>query len=202
MKLLIKTLVLFLISPTLMFPFAALFSYYEEHPPIVRQVVSTEIVESMGLAGSPLYTDRMDTCDAAWRDFKSYMNYEKITSTGSQQYKFISEFMITDSEDGLLRLEMDEKFIGVALGSYFGEIGSKFKFTLQGGKEIYAVKVEEKADEHTLEQNCVQKYDSSIIEFVVNDNFKSYYPDAYAAGNLAVLPQFEGMIIKIEIIKG
>jgi hypothetical protein len=199
MKLLIKVMILIITSPYLMFPYTAVACWYNEHPLIVSQVTRVELFQQDVLLGKPLYANRLDLCTEAWRDFKSYMNYEKITSTSSQQYKFISEFMDTTYEDGLLRLKSDTQFIGVALGSYFGKIGSKFKFTLEGGVVFYAVKVEEKSDSHTI-NGCVQKWDSSIIEFVVNKNFKNFHKDAANAGNLAVLPQYRGMIEIIEII--
>lgn len=202
MKLFIKILILMLVSPYLMFPFAYAGSWYEVHPPIIRQVVETITVTQNPILGKPLRTDRLELCEGAWRDFKSYMDWSAITDHSSQQYKFITTYMDTKSKDGLLHLKVDTKFIGVALGSYFGGIGSKFKFTLAGGEVIYAVKVEEKADIHTMANNCVHAGDSSIIEFVVNGNFKSYYPEAYEAGNLAVLPQFKGEIIQIDIIEG
>lgn len=201
MKLFVKMLILIVISPYLMLPYTLLASWYDAHPPIVSQVVVVRIIDSPQIAGKPLYSNTLELCDDAWRDFKSYMNYNRITDKSSQQYKFISEYMLIHEADGLLRLNSDTRFIGVALGSYFGEIGSKFKFTLDSGQVIYAVKVEEKADKHSID-GCVQKWDSSIIEFVVNNNFYSYYPEAYKAGNLAVLPQFKGMIIQIEIIEG
>lgn len=216
MKLFVKILILIVVSPYLMLPYALLTNGHEAHPPIVSQVaqvrtttdlpvlsltINLETTARRPVVEIPLYSDQLELCGSAWRDFKSYMNYKKITSKSSQQYKFISGFMLVDEADGFLRLESDTRFIGVALGSYFGGIGSKFKFTLESGVEFYAVKVEEKADKHIID-GCVHKSDSSIIEFVVNDNFKSYYPEASRAGNLAVLPQFEGMIIQIDIIEG
>lgn len=199
MKLLVKLLLLIIISPYLMLPYTIVASWYEAHPPIVSQVVSMQRLSTPQLAGRP--PEILPLCEDAWRDFKSYMDYRKITSISSQQYKFISAYMLVNEPDGLLRLKSDTRFIGVALGSYFGEIGSKFKFTLDSGQSFYAIKVEEKADEHTID-GCVHKCDSSIIEFVVSSKFYSYYPEAYKAGNLAVLPQFKGMIIEIEKIEG
>lgn len=201
MKLLIKVILLIITSPYLMFPYTALACWYDEHPPIVSQVVQVTTAERTGLIGQPLYANRLDLCTGAWRDFKSYMSFTSITNKSSKQYKFISENMLIFESDGFLRLKSDTRFIGVALGSYFGEIGSKFKFTLEGGAVVYAVKVEEKSDAHTI-NGCVQKWDSSILEFVVNKNFEKIHPEIAAGGNLAVLPQFNGLIEIIEIIEG
>lgn len=199
MKLLTKFLLVIVTSPYFMW--LNVLTVHATMPPIVSQEIFVRTVERKPIVGQPAKSNLLELCNGTWRDFKSYMNYEKITSKSSQQYKFISEFMFVGSKDGLLYLETDTRFIGVALGSYFGEIGSKFKFTFDSGEMMYAVKIEEKADVHTID-GCVHSKDSSIIEFVVNSNFKEYYPEAYNAGNVAVLSQFKGYIKEIEIIEG
>lgn len=196
MKWLAKVLILCLLFPYLVVSSYAFTRWYET-PPIVSQENLVRVLSREPILGKPNNTNLVQLCEGAWRDFKSYMNYTSISAKSSQQYKFISEFMLVDEKDGLLRLKTDTQFIGVALGSYFGEIGSKFKFTLDSGNIIYAVKVEEKADKHVYD-GCVHKNDSSIIEFVVNDYFKYYYKDAADAGSLHVIPEFSGMIQEIE----
>lgn len=196
MKWLAKVLILCLLFPYLVVSSYA-FTVWYETPPIVSQEIQVRVVNREPILGEPNNTNLVQLCDGAWRDFKSYMNWEAITDHSSQQYKFISEFMFVDGEDGLLRLKTDTRFIGVALGSYFGEIGSKFKFTLEGGNILYAVKVEAKADKHVY-NGCVHKGDSSIIEFVINEHFKDYYKVAADAGSLHVIPEFSGAIQEIE----
>jgi hypothetical protein len=210
MKLVIRViLILFLTSPYLITPAAMLVG---EYPPVVSQdfiveavrpeiigipIIEEEVIAKPPVVVQPEVTNVLPMCNGAWRDFKSYMGYKAITAHNSQQYKFISAYMDVNSEDGLLRLKSDTRFIGVALGSYFGKIGSKLKFTLKDGVVFYAVKVEEKSDAHTI-NGCVTRADSSIIEFVVGRNFYQHYPHAASAGSLHVLPQFKGMVIKIE----
>lgn len=217
MKLLSRGLLLIITSPYLI-SFLLLWQSIIGYSPVVSQDFIVGPIEPLNLIGFPLrveaktpeepveepiveqptVTNSLQICSGAWRDFKSYMNWTAL-SHSSQQYKFISRYMDTESRDGLLHLKSDTRFIGVALGSYFGKIGSKLKFTLDSGAIFYAVKVEEKSDAHTV-GGCVTKHDSSIIEFVVNKHFYNYYPGAATRGSLHVIPAFRGMVVDIEII--
>lgn len=95
---------------------------------------------------------------------KTYMSYKAITNKTSKQYHYIKDHMKVD-ERGFLR-DKDGN-IGIALGSYFGEIGNKFQITLETGEILNVVKVEAKADEHT-NNGCEQRWDKSVIEFVID----------------------------------
>lgn len=130
---------------------------------------------------------------------KSYMDYRKITSRSSAQWKLINQSgLIHVGEDGLLY--SDDGFIGVALGSYYGKVGDKFKFVLSNGQELNVIKVEEKADKDTI-NGCAHSSDSSVIEFVV-DREKAFatfggkngHP---ANGNFNNIPQFKGNIVSV-----
>ena len=132
-------------------------------------------------------------------DTKTYMDLRMITDTTSRQYQFIhySDVVHVD-EKGYLR--DDEGFYGVALGSYFGEIGSRYIFTLDTGKELKVVKVESKADEHTT--NGFIAHDGSIIEFVIDTQTQymrdHVYPNGYIfSGNFNNNKKFRGKITKI-----
>lgn len=128
---------------------------------------------------------------------KSYMDYRAITSTSSKQWQYIHKSGNIEIKNGYL---MENEYVGVALGSYFGEIGSKYIFTLDTGKQIKVVKVEEKADKHT-NNGCEQKWDKSVIEFVVDSkNLQEYKAsNGYIyQGNFNNAEQFNGKIVKIE----
>ena len=136
---------------------------------------------------------------------KTYMDWKKITNTQSAQYQFIREHMTVD-EDGFLR-DQDGN-IGVSLGSYFGDIGSVYEFVLDTGKTLKVVKIEAKADEHTV-NGYYHKIDKSIIEFVVEpeaENLKQQIAsNGYIwQGNFNNCPDFAGNIVsiyKVESIK-
>lgn len=128
---------------------------------------------------------------------KTYMDYKKITNKSSKQWQFIHNSGQINIVNGYL---MSGEYIGVALGSYFGEIGSKFIFTLEDGKEIKVIKVEEKADAHTI-NGCQQRWDNSVIEFVIDSDYFPKAKNGYVySGNFNNLEQFKGKIIKIEKI--
>lgn len=135
-------------------------------------------------------------------DTKTYMDYRKITNTNSKQYQYIhNSGEIYVSEDGFLRTTDGLDYIGVALGSYFGDIGDRFIFTLDTGIELRVVKVEAKADIHTDENNYQHAIDGSIIEFVVDPDKMDYaiHQNGYIySGNFNNNEWLKGNIIKIE----
>ena len=131
---------------------------------------------------------------------KTYMEYKMITSKSSDQYIYIQEHMKVN-EKGLLVDK--EGYIGIALGSYFGDIGTKYLITLSNGQTIKAVKIEAKADEHT-NNGCEQRWDKSVIEFVIDtDIAKGYYgveTNGYIAhGNFNNIEEFKGNIQRMEV---
>ena len=95
---------------------------------------------------------------------KTYMDYKAITMVGSKQYQYIQNNMTISN--GLL---YDGDYIGVALGSWWGDIGSKWTIELDTGIILKVVKVDEKADAHTY-NGCQHRNDTSVIEFVIDSN--------------------------------
>lgn len=125
---------------------------------------------------------------------KTYMDYTK-TSPTSRQGKFMAENMTI--KDGLLYDK--DGYIGVALGSYFGDIGSRYIFVLDTGIELKLIKVEQKSDRHTI-NGCEHYKDGSVIEFVIDmvtENFPRFSNSHPSNGNFNNLPQFKGSIVKI-----
>lgn len=115
---------------------------------------------------STLETNEIEPCSTS--SAKSYMDYRMITSKTSNQYRYIQEHMTV--RDGYL---VDEDgYIGVALGSWFGDIGTRWVFELSSGEFIYAVKIENKDDAHTI-NGCEHSIDGSVIEFVIDT---TYFP--------------------------
>lgn len=106
---------------------------------------------------------------------KSYMDYKAITSRSSKQYKYIQNNM---TAHGGLLYDRDGS-IGVALGSWWGDIGSKWTVELTNGQVLDIVKIDEKADEHTV-NGCYHKSDGSVIEMVVDSDS---VPSSWWGGN-------------------
>ncbi len=106
--------------------------------------------------------DWMMPCSTS--NVKTYMDYKAITMVGSKQYQYIQNNMYISN--GLL---YDDEHIGVALGSWWGDIGSKWTIELDTGIILKVVKVDEKADAHTY-NGCQHRNDTSVIEFVIDSN--------------------------------
>ena len=116
-------------------------------------------------------TEELDICSA--NTAKTYMDYRMTTVVDSRQYQFIHNFLTVDKKTGFLYDE--DGFIAVALGSYYGEIGDRYYFTLESGIVLPLVKAEEKADEDTDAMGCYHTLDGSVVEFVI-DGLPQPYP--------------------------
>ena len=132
---------------------------------------------------------------------KTYMDYRMTTLVSSRQYQFLNYECSVDKKTGFLYDK--DGFIAVALGSYYGEIGDRFYFTLDSGIVLPLVKGEEKADEDTDYSGCYHTIDGSVIEFVID----SYYASSYffsndnglvLNGNYNNYSLFKGSIAKVE----
>lgn len=134
---------------------------------------------------------------------KTYMSVNAIVDTTSDQWRYINESgNISIDDRGFL--VTNDGYIGVALGSYFGEIGTKYKFYLDTGIVIKVCKVENKADIHTT-NNGFCHLDGHVIEFVIDPNtdymISNLYSNGYIfQGNFNNSNEFKGSIVKIEKI--
>jgi len=141
-------------------------------------------------------------------EFKAYMDYRTLTSKNSKQYAMQhSENCFTD-ESGFrkIRDENGEEYYMGALGSYYteGEVGKKYQITLDTGETFKFVAGDQKADIHT---NATNQYrdtgtTTNVVEFIVDDNQIS--SDCRRAGSMSGAHggQFEGNVVKIEMLDG
>ena len=136
---------------------------------------------------------------------KTYMSVWTITDPTSNQYRYIHESgEVKIDERGYLTT--DDGYRGAALGSALGDIGERFIFTLSSGVQLKIVKVEEKADHDTDNNNFAAVDNGDVIEFVI-DETAAYMQENVGAnglvfsGNFNNCPDFQGEIIKIEKIK-
>ena len=127
-----------------------------------------EVEDYMVVTQTTLQSTVIEPCNDS--SSKSYMLRSSITSKESEQYKFIEENM--ESKNGLYYDK--EGYVGVALGSWFGDIGSRWIFELSSGLKLYTVKIEHKDDKHTL-NGCIHKEDKSVIEFVIDEETNPYW---------------------------
>ena len=144
-------------------------------------------------------TEELSVCSL--NTAKTYMDYRMTTVVSSRQYQFMHNECTVDKTTGFLYDK--EGFIAVALGSYYGEIGDRFYFTLETGIVLPLVKAEEKADVDTDGQGCYHTEDGSVIEFVIDDEYAWNYFGGYSNGlvldgNYNNYSLFEGSIVKVE----
>lgn len=124
---------------------------------------------------------------------KTYMDYRSL-DVDSNQYKLLSTLA---TKDGFF-FDMDG-YMAVALGSYFGELGSRYELELDSGIVLKVIKVEEKADRHTFD-GCQQRWDKSVVEFVIDGEKIKYAmgENGYILnGNFNNHEDFKGDIIRI-----
>ncbi len=144
-------------------------------------------------------SEELSICSA--NTAKTYMDYRMTTVVDSRQYQFIRNFLSVDKKTGFLYDE--DGFIAVALGSYYGEIGDRYYFTLESGIVLPLVKAEEKADVDTDATGCYHTLDGSVVEFVIDDeyaaNFFGTNSNGYVLdGNYNNYSLFSGSFVKVE----
>lgn len=133
---------------------------------------------------------------------KTYMDYRKITNESSKQWEIIhNELMVC--ADGMLRDKYGR--IAVALGSYFGDVGSTWRFYLDDNgiiKSIDVIKADAKADIDTEKNNIVGIPAGDVIEFVVDSNSFPVWGNGYAVGgNFNNIEEYRGDVIGWEVIE-
>lgn len=164
----------------------------EEPPPIV--VVKEETQTKNTITTIDTVIKWQSPC--AINQTKSYMDYKAVTRRNSKQYKYIEKYMT--ARDGLLYAP--DGSIGVALGSWWGDIGDKWTIELTNGQVFDVVKIDEKADEHVI-NGCQHKTDGSVIEFVVDGETtpKSHYGSNGLIwnGNFNNYDKFKGQIKRV-----
>lgn len=133
---------------------------------------------------------------------KAYMDYRTITCTNSNQYKLIHGDSIEIQEDGFL---VDENgFVCVAMGSFFGDIGTRYVLELDNGKFLKVIKADEKADCDTDSQN-IRDAAGGIIEFIIDtkaDYMQSnIWENGYVfSGNFNNCEYFSGNILSVYMV--
>lgn len=128
---------------------------------------------------------------------KSYMFYQDINQVSAQMDLIRSH--MTPRYDGLL-VDQDG-YLGVALGSAFGPLGSRYIFVLDSGIELPLIKIEEKADQDTI-NGCQHQIDESVIEFVLDSTIAPYWfgvgSNGYInSGNFNNHEDYQGSIVQI-----
>lgn len=128
----------------------------------------------------PFY-ETMPICSTT-STFKSWMDYRKITSTSSRQWKY--QQIATTDDSGFRKI--DEYYM-VAMAKQYGPVGTKYLISFSGGSQIYAMIGDIKGG-----TTCTHP-DKSMLEFIVD--IETLLPIIKRSGNVNKV--FEGTIIEI-----
>ena len=124
-------------------------------------------------------------------EFKTYMDYRKITDKTSKQWNL--QQLATTNEKGFR--VFNGRYL-VAVGSYYSkDVGKEMRITLEDGKKINVMIGDIKQDIHTDTNNQYVPVNGNIVEFIVDtdklDPLTKKLGDVSNSG-------LEGSIIKIE----
>lgn len=140
-------------------------------------------IEEMSLTGAPLTWNSAN---------KPWMDYRAVTDTTSTQWALISQ--ACHRGDGLLELD---GCILVALGSYWGPVGTTYRATI-GGRTVYLLKADAKQDAHTEGGLGVAGMNGHLIEAIVDTD---YLEDAaLIMGDCDYIEALNGAVTELEVL--
>ncbi len=112
-----------------------------------------------------------------------------ITDTTSKAYEIISTLHV---ENGIYT---DGEYIAVAMSNYYGQVGDRFKITLESGRVMKVIMADTKAPQHV--ENMCTSLDGSMLELIVDvSSVEQLYPDVALYGDFDLL--FTGSVTKVE----
>lgn len=128
---------------------------------------------------------------------KSYEDGAMLTNVNSPQWDLLQKMQI--NKNGIYTTK--DGYLGVALGSIYGNIGTKYEIELQSGKTLKVIKLDEKADVDTV-NGCYHKSDGSMLEFVIDTataakNYGIAENGYVLSGNFNNHSDYNGAIIKM-----
>lgn len=115
------------------------------------------------------------------------MDYRTVTDSTSMQYRLLQS--ASPDANGLMKIG---EYYCVALGSYFGAVGTKYTAVIEG-KEYKLIKCDEKQAKHTLNGEGQTGTDGHLIECIVKT--ESLPAGVRASGNCNTL--MRGLVERI-----
>ena len=94
---------------------------------------------------------------------KPYMDYRAVTDTASRQWELLQGAYHADN--GLMYVD---GHLCVALGSQFGEVGTRYTFTMSTGEIMGVIKCDQKQDAHTLNGEGWLGTNGHLMEMIVD----------------------------------
>ena len=155
--------------------------------PVVEEVPEEEVnppqIEEMSLTGAPLTSN--SAC-------KPWMDYRAVTDTASTQWAIISQAY--HRGDGLLEVN---GCILVALGSYWGPVGTTYRAVI-GGREVYLMKGDAKQDQHTYGGYGYEGLNGHLIEVIVDTDYLAEM--AMIMGDCDYVEALNGEVTELEVL--
>lgn len=100
---------------------------------------------------------------------KTFMDYRCISNKTSEQWRIQTDQRTRTDEDGLrVFSEGGEEYYCVALGSYFGKIGDKFKVVCDNGNSFNVIMSDVKSDKDTDKENKYTLFSKCCMEWIVD----------------------------------
>lgn len=138
------------------------------------------------------------------KSIKRWSYASSVTSTNSNQYRFLNNGLVSENEDGYMIYNDGDgnDYYCVAMGSYYSDntVGKKFKIDLDNGKSIYAITGDVKSDKATdiNHQYSGTNGKETMLSFIVGDDFAYKYP---GIGNCSkTIPELSGDIAKVHYL--
>ena len=104
------------------------------------------------------------------KNFKSYMSWTALSPKSTQ-----GELLAKATPDPKTAIMMYNGRYLVALGfAYAEKVGEEIDIVMESGQIIHAIVGDFKAKEHTDEYNSSQRWDGSIVEFIVSSNDEAH----------------------------
>lgn len=125
--------------------------------------------------------------------FKSYMDYRKVSSVTSDQYKLLRSDNAYTNKYGIRCIDGR---CCIAVGSGFtSQIGIKIDVILDNGTVIPCVLGDQKSDTDTDSSHTYHLVDKSVIEFVVD--YSTFLDVKDASGTCNFIPGYDGYVESI-----
>ena len=138
------------------------------------------------------------------KSIKTWSYASSVTSTNSNQYRFLNNGLVSENEDGYMIYNDGDgnDYYCIAMGSYYSDntVGKKFKIDLDNGKSIYAITGDVKSDKETdiNHQYSGTNGKETMLSFIVGDDFAYKYP---GIGNCSkTIPELSGDIAKVHYL--
>lgn len=163
---------------------------YQDNKDAVAKAIASALIEGLKLtysgggSYSANWTQKELPNNARALKCKTYERYWKITSQSTNNYK-ISCGDNASTHSSKLRVYKDD-FLIIALGSYYGPVGTFVKIAFDNGKELLCIKGDEKDDRETNTEHPAHSYHTTgpgvVEKNQITENLLEVQADTKSSG--------------------